>query len=145
MIYDDLLGEYIDDNGNIVKGKPTFETYSFGNGGKEVDLIPAEDTSVIDAEKIVAIENAIKNFKNQIKMLEESKKNVTNRILQQMQEHDLWSFKVGDATISRVKETERHTIDSERLKAEMPEIAKMYDKVVYVGESIRIKVGGTEK
>ena len=61
-----------------------------------------------------------------------------------MQENNVWSIKVGDATITRVKESERHTIDSERLKAEMPEIAKMYDKTIYVSENIRIKIGGTE-
>ena len=144
MIYDELLDKYIDDDGKIVDGKPEFETYSFEKGGNAVDIIPEPDTSVIDAEKIVAIENAIKNFKNQIKMLEESKKNVTNKILQTMQKNNVWSIKVGDATITRVKESERHQIDSERLRAEMPEIAQMYDKAVYVSESLRIKIGGTK-
>lgn len=144
VVYDEFLNKYFDENGNEVKGAPQFESYSFEDGGNMVGLIPAQDTSVVDAEKVVAIENAIKNFKNQIKVLEESKRSVTNKILQTMQENNVWSIKVGDATITRVKESERHTIDSERLKAEMPEIAKMYDKTIYVSENIRIKIGGTE-
>ena len=73
VVYDEFLNKYFDENGNEVKGAPQFESYSFEDGGNMVGLIPAQDTSVVDAEKVVAIENAIKNFKNQIKVLEESK------------------------------------------------------------------------
>lgn len=144
VVYDEFLNKWFDEDGNEVKGEPELESYSFGNGGNMVDLIPAQDTSAVDAEKVVAIENAIKGFKNQIKMLEESKRSVTNKILKQMQDNNIWSIKVGDATITRVKESERHQIDSERLRADMPEIAKMYDKTIYVSENLRIKIGGTE-
>lgn len=144
IIFDELLGEYLDENGQVVNGTPVVEKHSFGGEYDAQQIIPAPDTSVEDAEKIMAVEKAIRNFKAQIKQLEESKKQVISKLLKQMQSNDVWSIKVGDASITRVKESEKHIIDSERLKAEMPEIAEMYSKTVYVSESLRIKTGGTE-
>jgi len=39
MIFDDLLQEFIDDNGKIVKGTPTVEKHSFGGEYKAIRII----------------------------------------------------------------------------------------------------------
>lgn len=39
MIFDDLLQEFIDDNGKIVKGTPTVEKHSFGGEYKVIRII----------------------------------------------------------------------------------------------------------
>lgn len=61
-----------------------------------------------------------------------------------MQDNNIWKIELNGVTITRCKEYERKTIDSERLKNEMPDIAKLYEKTSNVGETIKIKIGGTD-
>lgn len=145
LIYDDLLDKYFDENGNEINGTPVVETHSFGKNFNAIDVIENKFDLEENQSKIASVERAIANFKNQIKVLEETKKQISTKLLNEMQKRDIWQLKVNDVTISRVKATERHTIDTKRLKEEMPDIAKMYEKVTPVEESIRIKInGGTE-
>jgi len=144
LIYDDLLDKYYDENGNEVNGQPVVETHSFQSEFDAVDVIQEKFDLEEQQQKVATIEKAIANFKNQIKVLENSKLQITSKLLAEMQNRNMWQLKVGDVTISRVKASERHTLDTKRLKEEMPEIAKLYEQVTPVGESIRIKIGGTE-
>lgn len=145
IIYDDLLDKYFDENGNEVNGKPVVETHTFGGDFNAIEVIKPSFDLEEQQQKVATIEKAITNFKNQIKILENSKQQITSRLLEEMQGRNMWQIKVGDVTISRVKASERHTLDTKRLKEEMPEIAKLYEQVTPVGESIRIKInGGTE-
>lgn len=146
MIWDDLLQAYINSDGKIVEGIPEVDINKGVSYNKafEVDQICGQDVVLSDVqEKAIAIERSIKNLKNQLKMLEESKKSAYQTMLNIMQQQDLWQIKIGDITISRTKEYERTTIDGARLREEMPDIAKLYENKTIVGESIKIKLGGT--
>ena len=144
IIYDDLLDKYFDESGNEINGIPVVQKHSFGQEYDAIDIVEPHFDIEEQEQKVISIEKAIANFKNQIKILEQSKTKINARLLEEMQKRDIWQLKLGDVTISRVKASERHSIDTKKLKEEMPDIAKMYEQVIPVNESIRIKIGGTE-
>lgn len=144
--FDELLQKYLDEDGNIVEGVVEVEIdENSGVNYKDEFEATVDQTGILAdmQQKVISTERAIINFKNQLKVLENTKKEFTDRLLNIMQQQDIWKIELNDMTITRKKSYERHTLDSERLKNEMPDIAKMYDKVSNIGESIQIKVGGT--
>ncbi len=146
MVYDDLLGEYLDDNNNVVVGVPEVEVEKGKSYSKEFDgnMMGADIVMAEAQEKAVAFENAIKSLKTQLKTLENQQSANNEKLLAAMRQNNLWKIQIGNVTITRKAESERHTIDSKRLKEEMPEVAKLYENVSKVKESILIKIGGTE-
>lgn len=138
--FDELIGKYIDKDGNIVNGIAEVDVDS----GEVMGFI-GEDSFLEEQKKqAVMIEKTLTNLKQQMSVLENRKKEISANILNEMKRHDIWKIDIGDVTITRVKATERHLIDSKKLKAEMPEIAQMYETVTPVAESIRINLGGTK-
>lgn len=71
MVYDDLLGEYLDDNNNVVVGVPEVEVESGKSYSKEFDgnMVGSDIVLAEAQEKAVAFENAIKSLKTQLKTL----------------------------------------------------------------------------
>lgn len=143
--YDDLLGEYVDSDGEIYDGIVEVEISENGFEAYTTDIQDNLDNHnyLKEQEKVVAIEKSIANYKQQIDLLENQKRNITDAILKQMQDKDIWKIELDGVTITRTKSYERRTIDSKKLKEDMPDIAKMYENTSIVGESIKIKLGGT--
>lgn len=147
MIYDELLGKYIDENGKIVDSIPVVNVDNGVNFGRDFEVEEILGQDVIfkeEQQKAITIEKALTNFKIQVKALEEQKKEINTKLLQKMQDNNIWKIELNGVTITRCKEYERKTIDNERLKNEMPDIAKLYEKTSNVGETIKIKIGGTD-
>lgn len=143
--FDNDLQRYIDEGGNIIDGVPVIDLSqgqgaSFGTYNEASDII-GQDLQIKEIGKTaVSVEKTIENLKNQLKALENSKKELHSRLLNEMQKRNLWKIEVGDIIINRTKSYERSTIDTKRLKTEMPDIAKLYENISIINESIRIKI-----
>lgn len=77
MIYDELLGKYIDENGKIVDGIPVVNVDNGVNFGRDFEVEEILGQDVIfkeEQQKAITIEKALTNFKIQVKALEEQKK-----------------------------------------------------------------------
>ena len=134
LCYDDLLGEFIEDNQD---SKTKVETHSYN----QKDNLP--NSSDIQ-NKLLSVNKTIVDFENQLKKLKQIKENLNAELLKNMQANDIWKIVLGDTIITRTKASERCVVDTKRLKEEMPDIAKMYEKITPIEESIRIKIGGTD-
>lgn len=90
--------------------------------------------------KEVALINAISSIEQQKKALEEQSKTMREKLLQAMEQYGVKKFENDVLSVTYVAPTTRTTIDSTKLKKEMPEVAEKYQKVSNVKSSIKIVV-----
>ena len=84
------------------------------------------ETSILAMEKF---ETTVKEYKD--------------KILKEMEERNISQIKIGNnITISYIAPTQRESIDTAKLKKEMPEVALHYKKVSKVKASVRITTKG---
>ena len=93
------------------------------------DTMPVE---IRNAE--VSVCHIIRNLKE----LEEQKKEIEARLLALMQEYNIKKYESENLVLTRVLPSKRVSIDTTRLKAEYPEIAKQLEKETTTKESIKI-------
>lgn len=86
----------------------------------------------------------ISNYKSKLKELQSEYDMVKERILSEMQDRNVLKIEFQNVKFTRVRATQRESIDTTRLKEEMPEIAKNFIKIIPVAESLRVKIGGTD-
>jgi regulator of replication initiation timing len=95
-----------------------------------------QGTAVLDPEvafKIAEFEKAVK----EIKAKEDELK---KKILEEMEAENILRLETEEILISYVTGTDRETLDSKALKAELPDVYDSYVKFTPVKSSIRIKV-----
>lgn len=101
--------------------------------------------------KLIIIENEIATldvetsakiaeFERQLKVIKEQEDELRQAILNEMEEKNIIKLETDDLVITYVAPTDRETLDSKSLKADMPEIYDEYVKISPVKSSIRIKV-----
>ena len=83
---------------------------------------------------------SLQQLQLKIEELEKQQSEYNSAILTAMRENDIKSLECGNITFTRVAESTRSSIDSKKLKAEMPEIAEKYTKQTKIGESLRITI-----
>lgn len=110
-------------NGEIYKGK---------------QLAVADDLLV----KIAEAEEKIKNFELLKKEVEAQAETLKAELLETMRTQGIKSFENDALKITYIEPTTRETIDSKRLKEELPEIADKYKKISKVKDSVRITLKG---
>ena len=91
-------------------------------------------------QSAVNVQKTILFYKKQIEELEKQQSEYNSAILTAMRENNVKSLECGNITFTRVAESTRSSIDSKKLKAEMPEIAEKYTKQTKIGESLRITI-----
>ncbi|PWA08669.1 endonuclease [Pueribacillus theae] len=101
------------------------EFYNFGQN--EVQVI---------ANQVSKLEIQLAGFKEIEKQYKEAKQKLHDA----MEEYDIKKFETDHIVITRVLPTERKSIDSTRLKKELPDIASRYERVSKVSGSVRIKL-----
>lgn len=143
--------------GKMVK---ELKAFHFNEGLKvvDIDFIPtSEIEKLLEAEangeiyqarqleittdlkaQIIAAEEAIKHFDLQKKEAEANAEKLKQMLLEKMREENIKSFEDERIKITYVAPTTRETIDSARLKKELPEIAEQYKKISNVKDSVRI-------
>lgn len=83
---------------------------------------------------------AITDIAIQKKKLDEQEKLMKQKILKAMEEHGVKSFENECVKFVYVAPTTRTTIDSTKLKKELPDVAEKYSKISNVSASVRITV-----
>ncbi len=136
------------------------KAFHFNDGLKVVDInfIPTEEIEkLLEAERngeiyqpkqlviagdlmaqVVEAEETIKQFELQKKEAEEKAASLRQMLLEQMRSQNIKSFENERIKITYVEPTTRETIDSARLKKELPEIAEQYKKISNVKDSVRV-------
>lgn len=88
----------------------------------------------------VAVINTITEIEQQKKALEEKSKSIREQLQQAMEKYGIMKFENDAIKLTYVAPTTRSTLDSAKLKKEMPEIAQKYTKTSNVKASVRIEV-----
>ena len=100
-----------------------------------------EDTGVIPFQsKAMAIMQKIVDLNIQKKQLEAQDKDVRQQLEKVMGEYGIKQFENDLLKVTYVEPTTRTTIDSAKLKKELPAVAEKYTKVSQVKGSVRIEV-----
>ena len=97
------------------------------------DVVPFKSKAMVIMQKIV-------DLNIQKKQLEAQDKEVRQQLEKVMGEYGIENFENDLLKVTYVKPTTRTTIDSARLKKELPAIAEKYSKVSQVKGSVRIDV-----
>jgi hypothetical protein len=103
------------------------------------EQVEETDLQVIEST-VPGVLKAITDITVQKKKLEEQEKLMKEKLLQAMEEHGVKSFENAKVKFMYVAPTTRTTIDSKKLKADHPDIAKAYSKTSNVSASVRITV-----
>ena len=90
--------------------------------------------------KALAVMQNIAALDKQKKQLEAQDKVVRQELQKLMDEHGIKKFENEILAITYVEPTTRTTIDSARLKKELPAVAEKYSKISQVKSSVRIEV-----
>ena len=85
-------------------------------------------------------ETKIAELQETVKTLTSLQEMMKERLIEYMQSNAIKSMESDILKITYVEPTERRSIDSTRLKKEMPDIAAQYEKVSKVKSSIRISL-----
>lgn len=104
------------------------------------NILEVESELVAFESKEVALINASSTIEQQKKALEEQSKTMREKLLQAMEQYGVKKFENDVLSVTYVAPTTRTSIDSVKLKKEMPEIAEKYQKVSDVKASIKIVV-----
>lgn len=109
---------------------------------KECDAYSEEVTTDVVAFKNQQVQliDAITQLENQRKKLDEQSKIMREKLQAAMEEYGVTKFDNGMIKLTYVAPTTRSTIDSTKLKKELPEVAEKYTKVSNVKASIRLEV-----
>lgn len=113
--------EYLKENPEMTES----EYYSIGQN----EVAPLVD-------QIATLEFQLTQFKE----LENQYKKAKEKLYEAMETYDIKKFETEFITITRVFPTERKSIDSTKLKKDMPDIAAKYEKVSKVKGSVKIKL-----
>lgn len=96
-----------------------------------------------DVDKLVArverFELQMLEFEQKAKELKEQQKVFREQLYQKMEENDIKKIDTGDIIITRVLPTVRKSVDSTKLKKELPDVYEQFLKESAVKGSIRIK------
>lgn len=112
----------------------------FFNWSDCVNIQEVENSLAAFQGKEIALINAISSIEQQKKALEEQSKTMREKLLQAMEQYGVKKFENDMLSVTYVAPTTRTTIDSTKLKKDMPEIAEKYSKTSNVKASIKITV-----
>lgn len=140
--YDELLGEYLDENGNIYSG---LREVDIENEVSQPYISPLNNNAIqIEQEKqqqqAIVLQKTITSLKEQLKLAEQQQAEINAQLLKGMQENDIYKIELDNVSIIRKKESVQKRLDAKRLEEEMPMIAEQYKKDVVVGEHIEIRI-----
>lgn len=90
--------------------------------------------------KAIAVMQGIAELDRQKKLLEAQDKTLRQELQEAMDKYGVKKFENDILKITYVEPTTRTTIDSARLKKELPAVAEKYSKISQVKGSVRIDV-----
>jgi predicted phage-related endonuclease len=102
-----------------------------------MELVKVENGQVVVAQEIV---NQIVNFKKEMLKMELLEKQLKEEIKEAMEKNNVTSLEFGELKIKYRSATTRTSLDSKKLKEELPDIYEEYSKTSKVASSISISV-----
>lgn len=104
-----------------------------------MELVKVENGQIIIAQEII---NAIVEFQKQALEFKLKEEELKENLKKAMEENNIteWTSPNGELKVTYRKPSTRTTIDSTRLKNELPDIYEEYSKTTEVASSISIKV-----
>lgn len=99
----------------------------------------ADALAVMQKEKATVIQ-AIADLTVQKKKIEDQEKEMRAKLLHAMEQYGVKSFETPEVKFVYIAPTTRTTIDSAKLKKEMPDVAAKYSKTSNVSASVKITV-----
>ena len=104
-----------------------------------MELVKYENNELVIANDIV---NQLQEFERQKVKMELIQKQIKEDLKEAMEKYNITSFETSNKEIKATykKVTTRTTIDSKRLKEELPDVAKEYSKTSEVKSSISLKI-----
>lgn len=111
--------------------------FNDNNDSDNIELVKVENGQVVVAQEIV---NQIVNFKKEMLKMELLEKQLKEEIKQAMETNGVQSLEFGELKIKYRSASTRTSIDSTRLKKELPDIYEEYSKTSEVASSISISV-----
>ena len=112
----------------------------FCNCSDCVNIQEVENSLADFQSKEVVLINTISSIESQKKALEEQSKTMREKLLEAMEQYGVKKFENDILSVTYVAATTRTTIDSTKLKKEMPKIAEQFSKTSDVKSSIKITV-----
>ena len=109
------------------------------NGCGDAEFIGTTEMIPFESNAITIMQN-IANLDKQKKMIEAEDKNLRQQLQEAMDKYGIKKFENDILKITYVEPTTRTSIDSKKLKEELPAIAEKYTKVSQVKGSVRIEV-----
>lgn len=104
-----------------------------------MELVKFENGQIVVAQEII---NAIVEFEKQALEMKLKQDELKQNLLEAMEENGItnWETPNGEIKVSYRKPSTRTTLDSKRLKEELPDIYEEYSKTTAVKSSIVMKV-----
>ena len=106
---------------------------------ESADIVGSSAIELFSSKAAKAI-SIIQSIEVQKKQLEEDGKKMREAVKEAMEEYGITKFSNDVLEIAYIKEGKRTTVDSKRLKAELPNVFNDYSKTSKVSASIRIKL-----
>lgn len=100
----------------------------------------ADDKLAVIHYQISPIIQTIAGLTEQKKSIETEEKKMRQMLMEAMEKYNIRSFENEHIKLIYVAATTKTTIDTKALKAEMPAVAKKYEKTSNVAASVRITV-----
>lgn len=102
-----------------------------------------EETALVTMKKdAAAVIKAIADLTIQKKKLEEKEKEMRVQLVKAMEQYGVKKFESDSVTFTYTAPTVRNSIDSTKLKKEMPDVVAKYMKTSNVSASVKIEVKG---
>lgn len=96
------------------------------------------EAAILDGD----VANKIAEFERQVKAIKDKENELKEAILKEMEQKNLIKLETDALNISYIAPTERETLDSKRLREELPDIYDAYISIKPVKSSIRLKLKG---
>lgn len=100
------------------------------------------EIDTISCEKLITVQNELKALAERKKQLEEQEESLKDFLIQKFEETGLPFIDNDYFKITYIAPTTRTDIDKQRLKEELPDIAKQFTKTIPIKAQVRIKLKG---
>lgn len=104
------------------------------------ELVIAENA----IKELYKVELTLQNLKKKQDEIQAQADEIRNLILKAMKEQGIKSFENDFLKLTYIAPSERETIDTKKLKKDLPEIAQKYSKKISVKETVRITLRNAE-
>ena len=111
----------------------------------EIYQPPKAELQIANEDKLVKAQEAIEFYQMQLDHAKADMEELKGFLIKAMRDNGIKKYETDRLSITYVAPTTRATIDSTRLKKELPDIATQYSKVSEVKDTVRITLRNTDE